>query len=62
MYEQALDLFTTVLPLLPEAVLSTVGGFALIATRFAKPQSQWGRFIYAAVNILGANFGKAKNK
>ena len=44
------------------AVMSFVGGFAIIATMTPnKTDNKVMQFIMNLINVLGANFGKAKN-
>lgn len=63
-----MDIWNTILGFLPfiidlvSPVATVVGGAAVIASTFAKPESQWGRKIHTLINLLGANFGKASNK
>lgn len=64
-----MDIWNTVtsfLPLVIDSVaspaLTVVGGFALVASVFTKPESQYGEKIHWLINLLGANVNKAKNK
>ena len=62
-----MDIFQTLLSFLPlladmaTPVTSVIGGAAVVASVFVKPKSQYGRKLHTIINILGANFGKAKN-
>ena len=68
-FEQILNLATVVLGALPlelvETLLQVVGGSALIAAGVSKKDSQYktkaGKIFGTVINLLGANFGKAKN-
>lgn len=68
-FQQIVDMALTAINFLPvemgQTVLSVIGGFALVATGVAKPDSRYSKrayFIYKAINLLGANVGKAKNR
>lgn len=51
-----------VLPVLPDVATNVVGGAAILASVFAKPNSQWSRKLHKIINVIGFNFGAAKNK
>ena len=62
-----MDIFGTLMSFLPlladmfAPVTSVIGGAAVVASVFVRPKSQYARKLHTIVNILGANFGKAKN-
>lgn len=66
MWETFVGILPAVMAYVPTGILdiatNVVGVSAIAASVFAKPNSQYARKAYALINILGFNFGKAKNK
>lgn len=66
MWETITGLLPAVMAYVPINVLdpitNAVGVAAIAASLFAEPQSQWGRKARSLINLLGFNFGKAKNR
>jgi len=66
MWDTIMGLLPAIMAYVPVDYISTgtsvIGGAAIIASGFAKPDSQYARKIHAVINLFGFNFGKAKNK
>ena len=68
-----MDLWETIISLLPmligyipvntlDVITNVVGGSAIIASVFVKTDNRILTRVHKAVNIMGFNFGNAKNK
>lgn len=66
MFDTILNTFGMVANVLPfdwvQTVLTVIGGSAVIASAVSQPNSQYARKAHKIINVLGFNFGKAKNK